>query len=335
MGKKNVADRLTEVPLIMWEILTVTPIYFFFSLINLRVKLHLTPAWGDGTLVQNHEMFTQFIGPNHEQSRILQFAIPEILHRLLGLSVEHAYILQRLGFVFLALSCFHFYLRAWFGVSGAFSGAVFLSAIMPLSYMNHLQESSPLLLLTFLIGLWAIREKKNVLLIGTLVVGGLNNETMLILPLAYFLYNYQSSDAKSLNRLAWKTFLISIPLLIIVGSIRYLTRDNPPLGSFWQLPYNIMSIRAGFKSGLMSAILFIFYLFNMFWFYSFVGLKSKPLFMRRVSLIIPIFVTIHLLVARLEETRLMLPLGFLLIPMGLWTIYFAKSDASKPIMRIT
>jgi hypothetical protein len=196
--------------------------------------------------------------------------------------------------------------------------------------MNHLQESSPLLLLTFLIGLWAIRDKKTVLLIGTFVIGGLNNETMLILPLAYFLFNFQSSDVTSLLKLAWKTFLISFPLIIIIVSIRYLTRNNPALAPLWQLPNNINNFKDGFKSGLLSASNFIFYLFNLFWLYAYLGLKHKPLFMRRLSIIIPAFVAVHLLVARLEETRLMLPLSFLIIPMGLWFIFYSRPDASMP-----
>jgi hypothetical protein len=91
-----------------------------------------------------------------------------------------------------------------------------------------------------------------------------------------------------------------------------------------------MNFRAGLKSGLLSASNFIFYMFNLLWLYAFLRLKHKPLFMRRLSLIIPAFVAVHLLVARLEETRLMLPLSFLLIPMGLWFIYYSRPDASMP-----
>ncbi len=333
MGRIIKLAQLKESHLILWELIIISPLYFFFSLINLSVKLRITSAWGNGTLVRSHGLFIQFIGTNNEQSRILQFMIPEALHRILGISIEHGYMLQRLGFVFLTFCCFHFYLRAWFGLSGAFSGVIFLSAIMPLTYMNHLQESSPLLMLTFLLSLWAIRERKTFLLILAFIVGAFNNETILILPLAYFLYNYESTDLKAFRKLIWRTFLISLPLIIIIGSIRYLTRNNPPLAPLWQLPNNIFAFQAGFKSGLLSASNFIFYIFNLVWIYAFLEINNKPLFMRRLSVLIPVFLFIHLLIARLEETRLMLPLSFLVIPMGLWFIFYSRSDVSSPFKK--
>ena len=264
-----------EIPLKIWETVFFAPIYFFLSLINLHLKLRITPIWGDGSLLNDHDMFIRFIGTNNEQSRILQFMIPEVIHRIIGVSVENAYMIQRLGFVFLTFCCFHVYLRKWFNLAGAFSGVVFLSSIMPLTYMNHLQESSPLLLLTFLLSLWAIRERKTVLLMVVFTVGAFNNETLLILPLAYFLNNYNRTDLHGLIKLIWKTFLVSLPLIIIIGTIRYITRNNPPLAPLWQFSNNISNFYMGFKSGVLSASNFIFYLFNLLWIYAFLGFKKK------------------------------------------------------------
>lgn len=321
MKQKNLIINLALRNPLLRELITFAPIYFFLALINLLLKLQATPAWTDGTLVRWHDLFLRFAGPNNEQSRLLQFLIPELIHTLLRVSIENAYMIQRLIFIFLVLTCFHFYMRAWFGARGAFSGVVLLAALMPLTYMNHLQESSSLLMLTFLVSLWAIRDNRTFLLIASLFIGGLNNETMLILPMVYFFYNYRSPRPRSLLHLVWRTVLVNLPLFVTVATIRYITRNNPQLAAFWQLPNNIAGILSALRDAPFSRDLFIFYMYNMFWLYAFVGLRRKPLFLRRAAPLIPVFVIVHFLVAMTNEVRLMLPISFLVIPLGLFTLY--------------
>ena len=318
------------------ELLIFGPIYFFLSFINLRVKLYLTPDWFNGVLAYHQKLLLQFNYANNEQSRLLQFYIPETFHRLFSLSIEHAYILQRWIFVFLAFVCFHKYLRKWFSVQESFSGVLFLAAIMPLSYFNHLQESAPLLLLTFLLGLWAIREGKITSLIVVFLIGGLNNETMLILPLVYFLFNYNSSKFRDLVTLCRNTFLVGLPLLLTVGPIRYINRNRPHLGGAWHLPDNLRGIlnyllHANFFDLYKAHYLYIFFIFAAFWIYAFVRYKEKPFFLRRASLMIPFFIVPHLLTGIICEVRQMVPLSFIVIPMALFYIYPSKSrqDNSK------
>jgi len=90
--------------------------------------------------------------------------------------------LQRWLFVFLALLCFMLFSGSWFDVQLAFAVLMSLAAIMPLSYFNDLQESRPLLLLTFLLGLWAIREHRNGWYMVILAVVPSTTKTMLFLP---------------------------------------------------------------------------------------------------------------------------------------------------------
>ena len=172
------------------EMLLFGAVYFFVALIQLRTKLVATPTWFDGTLERNHALLRAFQHTNNEQSRLLQFYIPEALHRVAGLSIAHAYLLQHWAFVLATLLCFHAYLRRWFTPGAAFAGVMTLAAILPLTYMDDLQESAPLLMLTFLLALWAIRERHAGWYTFTLAAGALNNETMLVLPAAYFFCNF-------------------------------------------------------------------------------------------------------------------------------------------------
>src|SRR5262249_8802941 len=138
-----------------WRELTrFAPVYFALSAINLSLKIHLTKPWLDGTLAANHRALLAFDYTNNEQSRWLQFYVPELFHRLLRLEVESAYALQRLAFVFVAYASFHVFLRRWFEVRVAFAGVLFLAAITPFTFLiPDLQQTSPPLLLPFLLPL--------------------------------------------------------------------------------------------------------------------------------------------------------------------------------------
>ena len=71
------------------------PVYAFIALILLRTKILLTLAWTDGTLIDNHRSLLAFTFTNNEQSRLLQFYIPEFFRILFGVSIPDAYLIQR------------------------------------------------------------------------------------------------------------------------------------------------------------------------------------------------------------------------------------------------
>jgi hypothetical protein len=102
---------------------------------------------------------------------------------------------QRWFFIMLAFICFHFFLRKWFKGSVAFGAVCFLAAIMPLSYMNYLQESFSLLMLSYVVILWLIREHKTWFYCAALLLAAMNNETVLILPAVFFLEIRSSGKA--------------------------------------------------------------------------------------------------------------------------------------------
>ena len=300
-------------------------IYFFLSLINLRAKLLLTPSWLDGRLEFNHAMLLGYTYTNNEQSRLLQFYIPEVFHRIFGLTIVNAYILQRWIFIFLAFLVFHFYLRKWFDARLAFAGVAFLAAIMPLTYIDDLQESAPLLLLSFVMALWAIREHWTVWYMLILLVGGVNNESMLILPTVYFFYNFTSFKLKSLARLILATLGTSLPAFLVVGIIRYINRNRPHLGGAWHWPDNITGLwnqLGTFPLNYWKAqYLFIFFIFGAFWLFAFLQYSRKPLFLRRAALMVPLFILANMLTGIILEVRQMLPLSFIIVPLALFYLF--------------
>ena len=219
------------------ELLLFGPLYAWLSFINYSIKIWLTPSWFVW-LESNHAAMLEFKFTNNEQSRLLQFLVPEFFHRLFGTTIQHSYALARLIFVFLTYLFFHRYLRTWFCVGEAFAGVALFAAIVPFTHMNDLQESSPLLMLLFLLALQAIRDNRTVFLLVVLFVGGLTNETMLILPSVYFFYHLRSGSLERVLVTAGKAFLVGIPLLATVGPIRYFTRHSPHLGGGFHWPDN-------------------------------------------------------------------------------------------------
>ena len=314
------------------ELAVFAPVYFFLSLIALRDKLFLTFSWFDGTLVSNHTLLLHFGYTNNEQSRLLQFLIPELFRNLFSLSIPDAYILQRWLFVFLAFVCFHMYLRKWFGTPASFAGVLFLAAIMPLTSLDDLQESSPLLLLTFLIGLWAIRDDNILVLLLASFVGGLNNETMLMIPVVYFFYHFKAARPRELAILVRNTILISLPLVLTVGPIRFLTRDRPVLEDAWHLPDNLQGIfdkhALNFLHLYDDKYWYVFFIFGAFWVYAIISYRRQPRFLQRAFLMVPFFVGAHLITGIISEVRQMLPLSGVLIPMGLFAVF--PTEARDP-----
>jgi hypothetical protein len=308
------------------EWLIYSPIYFFLSLTDLILKLRLTPAWTDGRLADSHRQLMAFSYYNNEQSRFLQYLLPELLNRL-GLSIESSYALLRLVFVFLALLMFHYFLREWFNPAESFAGALILSGAMAVAFLiDDTQESAPLLMLLFVLGLWAMREEKDVLFcLFLLLGGGLTNETMLVMPIGYFFFRLRSKQPLDILKTAFRTGLIALPAFLTQGTIRYLTRFQPHLGPGLQLPYNIGGIWKEFSDprfALFEGIyIYPFLIFSIFWIWAYFGFFKSPRFLRCVSWIIPFFFAGNLITGIIRESRQMIPLGFIIIPLALFFIF--------------
>jgi len=123
-------------------------------------------------LADHHRLLMKFQYYNNEQSRFFQYLLPELLHRLTRISIPSSYAFLRFVFVFAAFLAFHQFLRKWFSTATSFAGVLFLAASIPLTYRNDLQESAPLLMLLFVLDLWAIRENHDFLYVGILLLGG-------------------------------------------------------------------------------------------------------------------------------------------------------------------
>lgn len=303
------------------------PLFAFLSIASLRIKLALTGAWFDGTLDAAHARLLAGTYTNNEQSRILQFLVPEAIRRATGLGLGDAYALQRFAFFAAAYACFAEFLRGWFGAGSALAGVALFAALVPFTHRNDLQESAPLLALCFVLGLWAIRARRRLAFALVLLVGALDNETILVLPLAWFLVRADRPFSRDGAIAALETAVLALPGFAAQGFIRWLTRDNPHLGGAWHLPDNWRGIAAGLARSPLDWYrvphLGFLFLFSVMWIYPLLAWKRQPPFFRRASIVVPVFVAAHLVTGIIAEPRQMVPLGFLLIPMSLFAMLSA------------
>ena len=309
------------------ELLVLGPVYFFLSLTNLILKLRETAAWTNGVLVNDHNTLLAFQYYNNEQSRLFQFLIPEFLHQMFSLSIVSSYALARLLFVFMAFLVFHLFLRKWFNQAASIAGVLILSGSMAITFLvGDLQESAPLLMLLFVLGLWAIREKRDVLF-GVLLLlgGGLTNETMLVLGAGYFFYRLPSARARDIFRTGFRTALVALPALLTQSVIRYINRNQPHLGGAYHLPENLLGIwdemQHPVETLFQGKYIYPFLIFSIFWIYAVLGYPKSPRFLRSVFWLVPLFLTANMITGGISESRQMIPLAFILIPMSLFFIF--------------
>jgi len=309
------------------EVKLFIPVYFFLSLTNLVLKLRLTPEWTDGTLDGIHNRLMAFQYSNNEQSRLLQFLVPEFFHRTFSLTIGSSYALARLLSIFMALVVFHFFLRKWFSQAESFAGVLILSGSMAITFLVFdLQESAPLLMLLFILGLWALREKKD-LLFGLLLIlgGGLTNETMLVMATGYFFYRVNSFKASNIIRTGFTTLLIALPAFLVQGGIRYINRHQPHLVGSYHLPDNLAGIWDEIRDPIGTLFhgmyIYPFLIFSVLWIYAAIGYRRSPHFLKSMFWLIPLFVAGNMITGIITESRQMIPLGFILIPMSLFLIF--------------
>ena len=293
-------------------------VYFFFSWIlawtYFNVHLQSVEEWA----AWHDELVTGEYQYNSSQFRVLSFWIVEVINKAFIGQTVVSYITLRFLFTFLIFCIFHLFLLRWFSQERAFLCVVFLAAITPLTYMIYLQESDVLLQFFFLVGLWLVREKKFFVLTAVMVAGTFAKETIIFLVPFYFLLH--AGRGRIL-----RTVLESAVLAAVWAAAFYATRFVIYEGynsALWQLPRNIAYLKTYFMyDPLVNPHLLYIPLFGIFWILPFVRLREKSFFFRRAAPFIIMYTVAHFLFAWPEETRVLLPLAFLVIPSGLMTIF--------------
>jgi hypothetical protein len=316
--------------------LLLAPVYAGLSLISLRLKLAAAPLWLTEHMVQKHQSLLAGTHPNNEQSRVLQWLVPEAIRAVTGASIPGAYAFVRWLFVFLAFVAFDAFLRPFLRPALRFGAVALLAALLSFTHRAELQESAPLLMLLFVLALDAIRGERRFAFAVLMLLGALTNETMLILPMGWALVRPPRVLSLATARSIGESALLAAPAFAAAGALRWWTRHAPHLGGAWHWPDNVGGILRGLRMSPLDWYrvpnLGLFFLFGALWIYPLIGLRAQPRFFQRMLLIVPPFLAAHLITGIIGETRQMIPLGFLLIPMSLRSI-FGDDAIEEPAAR--
>lgn len=243
-----------------------------------------------------------------DQYRILTYALAEGLVRL-GLPIHSAHEVWRVIFTSLSLIVFYRFARGWFPPMLSLLGMFMLAAAIPLTYVYYMmQVSDPLNMLIFFLAFWAIREQRDRWLVPLVGLGILNRETPLVIPVFYAAVRWGQPWRRWLPIAA----ITAIIAITIYAGIRL--AYGPKLvccggGPVEHLIVNLTDWRAYLDS---AAVL------NIALWGGWLGWRRRPEFLRRTTLLVPLFVVPHLMFGTVREARYYLPVLGLLIPMVLF-----------------
>jgi hypothetical protein len=218
------------------------------------------------------------------------------------------------------------YLRTWFRPGAAAAGALFLAAIVPFTYYPMIQESDPLNLLAFVAAFWALAAGRDLWLIPLVLVGTLNRETTAMLPAVYLLARW---GREPLARVLSRTGILVACWVAVYGGLLLLYGRREYYTDPVQLAHN-------FSSGLPLFVVML--TFGAAWVAPWLAGKEAPELLRRNLWLVPPFVVLQCVVARVDEVRLFLPLAPILIPLTWWVLLpesklGPEPEAAKPRRR--
>jgi hypothetical protein len=239
--------------------------------------------------------------------------------KVTGASLESAWHLTRLLFIFLAYCAIHAYLRTWFSSEAAFAGVALTAATLPLTFTNSWPhpDSIPELGL-FTLGALAIARRADGLFAVTLAAAALNRETSAFLVLLYFAQPWTRSRAvrAALFGLEWLAIYAGLRLARGLQHYEYLQAGRN-LSDLGLLPANYdpyYRAYAYFAVVLFGPMLYL-------------ALKARdtPPYVRRSLLVVPVVVAVAFTFSSIIESRIFTPLYPLVLP-GLMFCLFVPAD---------
>ena len=247
-----------------------------------------------------------FVSP--DQYRILTYLLAESLVRL-GLPIHSAHEVWRVIFTSSSLYVFYRYLRGWFAPLVAVLGTFMLAAAIPLTYVYYMmQVTDPLNMLVFFLAFWVMRAGKDPWLVPLVGVGMLNRESPVVIPVFYLAVRWGRP---------WRTWLAvlvasSALAVMVYFGLRLYYGPRPPCCSTDPIEHLLVNF-TDWRAYLDSISVL-----NIALWAGWLGWQRRPEFLRRLALILPLFLLPYLMFGTVREARYYLPVLAILIPMALF-----------------
>ncbi|MGM0493976.1 MAG: hypothetical protein ACQER1_13625 [Armatimonadota bacterium] len=235
---------------------------------------------------------------------IFSFTAPDTVEQAL-LNLRHAYLAVHIVAFAVAGLFFVGFCRRWLSPSGSLLCCALLMAVASVSNLRgQIQVADPMNLMFVMIGLWAIQRRITWLLVAAIMLGAVNRESVLVL-MGYFVLMEWPRPKRSV--------LLTAALLTIAWGVAYgAMRAGYGMRAYYvdvvMLEYNVAGFWRWAPPLLIMLPLLVAALKR--------PIKEWPGPLRRATLAIPPYLLLHLIIARVEEVRLFLPLLPILIPLA-------------------
>lgn len=278
------------------------------------------------TRLELHNQILEGTAPSPYRYRILVPFVVEVFTKALStvLPIRASFLLSYgiydLLAVFFLLAMLFIWLRTWFNEE-ALIGVLFVAATIPIALQDHnFQPWSLLEAGLFSAALLAIDKKRFWLLVFIVTLATLNRETAVFIPLAYLVTIDRKSDLKTSSKKDWEPILLFSGLfliwLAIFWGLRYMRGNALQIETFREL-----LARNTIKGSLFYAVVNGSLFLGGLWVFAILGYKNAPLFIKRIALIIPLYLLTIMVWGVWYEVRLLMPLYPILVPLGLYYLF--------------
>ena len=213
--------------------------------------------------------------------------------------ILHFFAFTVAGFFFLS------FCRRWMNLPRALLCVALLMGISSVSNLyGFMQVTDPLHLMFVTIGLWAIQRRVHLLLVAAMVIGATNREGILVLAGYYALMEWP----RPRREVVPTTLLLVVVWAATYGALRLAYGPREYAADVVMLAYNFGNV------WVLLPLLLLLVPLGLTAFQRPSG--EWPAVLRRAALVAPPFILLHLVIARVEEVRLLLPLLPVLIPLA-------------------
>jgi hypothetical protein len=224
-------------------------------------------------------------------------------------ALELSYLGWQLAFTWGLFVAFHRYLGHWIAAPWPLLGTLLLAALHGPSYVHYwFQPDSPLDLLLWAVGLLLALRGRWLALLPLVALGALNRETIVFLPLLVGALCWDTQPRRVLApRVLAMLACAALPALAVrlwVGPAGW-AHGTHPLG--------LLAANVSHPGWLLYAGAF----WGLLWAAPALAWRESPPALRRVALVLVPYLALQLVFGRIREVRLLLPLAFALVPMGL------------------
>lgn len=274
-----------------------------------------------------HNQIIAGTAPSPYRYRILVPFICEVLTKSLSVFVSGkasfllAYGIYDLLAIFFLLVALFYWLRTWFSADRALIGTLFVADTMPIALQDHyFQPWSLLEGGLFSTGLLAIYKQHYRLLVALVALASLNRETALFIPLAFLLTIDMKSLVNSRSKNERRLILIFCGLCLIWAAVFWGLRLSLGSASHIETIERLLAQNTT-KGSLFHTFVNGGLFLGGFWAFALLGFRYAPSFIKRVALVVPLYLLTVIVWGVWYEVRLLMPLYPILMPLGLSFLY--------------